>query len=191
MPESNLIIDNKEFRYSGIFSVTELLNKVNELIDQLGYQRFEKKSEEKITSKGREFFIELRPYKDKTNYVRLMIKIKLHLTNVTDVEKEVGGMKKTFQQGNVHLVLDAWSLTDYESRWGMKPFTYFLKAVINKFIYKFPMEEQFMSEIGSDGMALYYGIVDFLQNYVYEQGLEKKEEIVPVTEIPLEKKKRT
>lgn len=187
MVESELIIDNKEFNYTGIFSVKELFDLVNNHIDKLGYTRIEKKSEETVTPEGKEFYIELRPYKIKTNYITLMIKVKLHLTNVTDVDKEVQGIKQHFQQGNVKLVLDAWSITDYERRWNMKPWVFFMKAVINKYIYKFPSEEGFMNELGSDGNTIFNSIQDHLKNFVYEKGIEKKEELVKVNQVKMKK----
>lgn len=190
MAEFNLIIDNKELNYSGIFSVDDLLQKINQLLDQRGYQRVEKKSEETVTPEGKEFYLELRPFKAQTNYMRLWLKIKLHLTKVTDVTKEVQGRKRLFQQGDVHLVLDAWVMTDYEDRFGRKSFIYFLKAVINKYLYKFPLEEKFLREVGSDGMFLFTDVQNYLENYVYQTGIREKERLAPITTIPLERERR-
>lgn len=190
MTEFNLIIDNKEFSYRGIFSVDDLLRKINQLTDQHGYQRVEKKTEETVTSEGKELYLELRPFKTKTNYVMLWLKIKLHLTNMTDTVKELPRGKRVLQQGDVHLVLDAWTMTDYSSRWGQRPITFFLKAVVNKYLYKFPLEESFLREIAGDGTTIFNELQSYVANYVYEQGLREKEKITPITAVPLEKEAR-
>ena len=73
----------------------------------------------------------------------------------------------------MHIAFDAWSLTDYERRWGMKPWMYFVKAVINKYIYKFPYEEGTINEVAADTAYIYVQIKKLLHSY------EGKEVAVP------------
>ena len=61
----------------------------------------------------------------------------------------------------MHITFDAWSLTDYERRWGMKPWMYFLKAVIHKYIYKFPYEEGTIVEVAADTAYVYAQIKNY------------------------------
>ncbi len=188
MSESELIMDNKTLEYEGVFSVSELFSVVNETTDSLGYERQEKKSEQKVVPEGREFYIELRPYKFKTNYVSLMLKIKFRLTEVIDVEKTVKGITSEYQHGKVTFVLDAWSQTNYREHWNIKPWVYFMKTVINKYVYKLPLEEGFMNELGADAATVFDTIENHLKNFVYDKNIEKKEEIKHVENMPLLKK---
>mgnify|MGYP003968060341 FL=1 len=150
MAEKNLLINNRTVTYKGIFKVDELFNTINQLIEERGYRKNEKKTEEKVTPTGRRTYVELRPLKVKTNYVKFMLKIKITLSNITESIKEVQGVKKKFEQGDIEVIFDAWSITDYASRWGMKPLAFFFKAFINKFIYTLPLETGFTGELVSD-----------------------------------------
>lgn len=150
MTEKNLVINNRTLTYKGIFRVDELLSTINSALEKLDYQKQEKKSEETVFPSGRRTYIELRPFKIKTNYVTLMIKIKICLDKIIETTKIVDDVKRTFQQGDVTIIFDAWSITDYGSRWGMKPLFFFLKSVVNKYIYHFPLEESFTGKLVSD-----------------------------------------
>ncbi|HIG93754.1 MAG: hypothetical protein QT02_C0006G0028 [archaeon GW2011_AR9] len=174
--EKNLIINNRELKYKGIFLADELFSVINHALEERGYEKKEKKTEEMVTEEGRRTYVELRPYKEKSNYAALMIKIKITLDHVTDVVEKVQGVKRKFQQGDVEIIFDAWSLTDYEQRWGMKPWVYFTKGIINKFIYKFPLERGFIAELGGDTAYVYAHIKNLLQSYSPREMTRIKEE---------------
>ncbi|HLD79593.1 MAG TPA: hypothetical protein VJA18_03460 [Candidatus Nanoarchaeia archaeon] len=163
--EKNLIINNRELSYSGIFRTDELFTTLNNALDEKKYTKREKKSEELVTPLGRLLQLELRPFKIKTNHITLMIKIRITLDNITEVIEKRHNLKERFQKGDVHIIFDAWSLTDYESRWGMKPLVYFIKAVIHKYLYKFPLEEGFVRELASDTAYVYAQVKNLLQSY--------------------------
>lgn len=163
--EKNLIINNRELHYNGIFRVDELFSAINRALEEKGYEKQEKKTEELVTEHGRRLHLELRPYKQKTNYVLLMIKIKITLDNITEAIEEVNGSKQKFQKGDVLVVFDSWLMTDYEHRWTMKPLVYFLKSLINKYLYAFPLEAGFPGELTSDTAHVYAAIKKLLQSY--------------------------
>jgi len=169
--EKNLIINGRELVYKGIFKDHELFSLINRTLEKKDYEKREKKTEETVTESGRSVLVELRPFKDKTNYVRLVIKIKIYLDNVTEIVKEKEGRKERYQQGDVKLVFDSWSLTDNENRWGMKPWFYFLKGVINKYMYTFPLESGFTSELVTDTAYIYGQVKKLLKSY--EGKIEK------------------
>src|SRR3990167_7071136 len=77
--EKNLIINNRELSYSGIFRTDELFTTLNNALDEKKYTKREKKSEELVTPLGRLLQLELRPFKIKTNHITLMIKTPLTL----------------------------------------------------------------------------------------------------------------
>ncbi len=169
--EKELIINGRELKYQGVFRPEELFSVINLALEEKGYVKKEKKSEETVTEEGRTVYLELRPYKQKTEYVALMIKVKIYFRNLRESVEVVRGEKAKFQKGDLSVVLDAWSLTDYESRWGMKPWAYFLKGMINKFVYAFPMDAGFKDELQSDTAHLYRRIKGLLDSY---QGVREK-----------------
>lgn len=176
--EKNLVINNRQLTYQGIFLTDELFSTINRALEVRGYEKREKKTEEIVTEDGRKTYIELRPYKEKSNYAALMIKIKITLDKVTDIVETMHGIKHQFQRGDVEIVFDAWSLTDYEARWGMKPWAYFMKGIINKFVYKFPLERGFIGELGSDTAYIYAQIKNQLNSYTPKSEKRAKEEDV-------------
>jgi hypothetical protein len=174
--EKNLIINNRELKYKGIFRVDELFSTINQALLEKGYQLREKKSEETVSEAGRKTSIELRPFKIKAEYAQLMIKIKIHLDSVTETKEEIHGEKKLFQQGDVLIAFDGWVLTDYQQRWGMKPWVFFMKGMIHKFLYKFPLEAGFPRELGGDTAHVYAKIKSLLNSYKMEAGKFTPEE---------------
>jgi hypothetical protein len=168
MVEKNLVINNRTISHQGIFKIDELFKTINQALEKLGYQKQEKKTEETVVPSGKKTFIELRPFKVKTNYITLMIKFRINLDNIIEVTKTVDDLKKTFQQGDVTIILDAWSITDYKSRWGMKPLFFFIKSVINKYFYRSPLEESFIRELKSDADYLSEQIKALLKLYKYQ-----------------------
>jgi len=163
--EKNLIINNRELKHKGIFRADELFSTINRALEARDYEKREKKSEETVTETGRGSYLELRPLKVKTEYVTLMLKIKIHLNNITETKEVLKGEKRVFQKGDVTIYFDAWSLTDYEKRWGMRPFFYFIKQVFNKWIYQLPMESGFISEVVGDTAYVYASVKKLLKSY--------------------------
>ena len=180
MVEKNLVVNNKELIYQGIFRVDDLFSAINKALVEKGYTKSEKKSEELVTSAGRMLFLELRPYKVITEYITLMIKIKITLDNITDVKEEINGHKIVFQKGDIKIAFDSWSLTDYQSRWGLTPWAYFMKGMINKFLYTFPLESGALRTLGSDTAYVYSQALKLLNSYkskpkkVAEETVRKK-----------------
>tara|TARA_Y100000034_G_C6767265_1_gene342082 strand:+ start:50 stop:646 length:597 start_codon:yes stop_codon:yes gene_type:complete len=163
--QRNIVVNNKKFTYKGIFRSDELFRHINKLLEERGYEKREKKTEQLVTEQGSKFHMELRPFKDKVAYVRLMIKLKIDIDNITHVVEEREGVPLGFDNGQITVSFDSWVLTDYENRWGMKPFMYLLKGIINKFLYTFPQEASFPGELVGDTAFFYVQIKKFLDAY--------------------------
>ncbi len=177
--EKNLVVNNREINYSGIFRAEELFGAINKALEERGYNKREKKSEELVTSLGRMHHLELRPFKEFTNYITLMIKIKITLDNVTETVAEIGGRKQKFEKGDVHIAFDSWLMTDYQGRWGLKPWVYFLKSVINKYLYSLKLEAGSAGLLVNDTAFIYAQVKKLLNSYV--DG--KKEKLISEEEV--------
>jgi len=174
MAEKNLVINNREITYIGIFRVDDLFTTINKLLKEKGYSKNEKKSEETVTEKGRKIYLELRPKKSKTNYVDLTIKIKIYLDNITETVETIDSEKRMFQKGNVRIVFDSWSETDHEHRWGMKANVFFWKGIINKYIYKMPLENNFTDELVQDTAYIYAKLKTFVKEEDIKKTMEEE-----------------
>src|SRR3989338_505032 len=163
--EKTLVINNREIKHSGVFYIEELFNLVNKCLVERGYNKQEKKSEETVSPEGRKIYIELRPFKDKTNYIHLVIKIKFYFEGIKDVVKTIEGEKKSLQEGKASIVFDAWYMTDWQARWNLTPFVYFMKALVNKFLYSYPQEGNAKGELSSDTAYIVGQIKTLLHHY--------------------------
>ena len=176
--EKELVINSRELKYSGNFRGDELFSTINKALEERGYIQREKRSEETVTESGRNSYVELRPYKMRTNYLALMVKIKVVLRNITETLERKNGTSKTLQQGEVSLAFDSWILTDYQYRWGMKPWAYFVKGWIHKYIYATPIEGNAKTELAADTAYFYGRVRKVLHSYGgEEQALPSEEEV--------------
>jgi len=161
MSEKKLYLDGLELNYEGLFNLNELLKAIDSIIKDRGYAKGEKRREETIKSTGREFSMELRPVKKKTDYFVLMIKMRISVTNMTDVEVLRDDVRTIMNKGNVSIIFDAWTTTDYEYRWEQSPLFYFLRNLFERVIYKFHTD-RFADELIDDTHFFYNNIKAYL-----------------------------
>ena len=136
MVEKNLVVHGLELKYKGVFDLNKLLSKIDSLIAEKGYKRVEKKRREYVMEKGKEFSIELRPVKKKTDYHDLMIKIRINIVNLQDVEIVVDDIKKKMHQGEVDIIFDGFTYTDYKGRWEQTPWYWFVRSMLERIFFQ-------------------------------------------------------
>ena len=161
MSEKKLYLDGLELNYEGLFDLKALLKTIDGLVKQRGYGKGEKRREELIRAGGREFSMELRPVKKKTDYFVLMVKMRISITNMTDVEVVKDDARTIMNKGKVNILFDAWTTTDYELRWEQKPLFYFLRNLFERGIYKFHTD-RYSDELIDDTHFIYNNIKAFL-----------------------------
>ncbi len=161
MYEKKLYLDGLELTYEGLFELNSLLKTIDGLIKQRGYVKGEKRREEVIKATGREFSIEFRPVKKKTDYFVLMVKMRISITNMTDVEVVEDDVRTIMNKGDINIIFDAWTTTDYEFQWQQKPLFYFLRNLFERVIYKFHVD-RYADELIDDTHFLYNNIKAFL-----------------------------
>jgi hypothetical protein len=168
MSQKNLLVNGLKVEYNGLFQFTNFMRTLNKNIEKRGYKRHEKRFEEVVGEKGKDLFIELRPIKMKTAWASLTIKIRITMKNVREVLLDVDGIETPFQQGDVHILFDAWVTYLLNRRWGMNPVFWFVKSVINKYVYKFPMDAGFSGEVVGDTHFLHQHMKSHLNLYKYK-----------------------
>lgn len=149
MSEKRLLLDGVSVDYSGFFDLLGLLKLIDKVTAEKGYAKNEKRREETVKESGKEFYLELRPVKRKRDFFVLMIKLRIEVHNLKDIEILKDNIRTMTNEGNVHILLDAWTTTDYEFRWEQKPLFYFLRSMFEHFIYKFHTDE-FADELVDD-----------------------------------------
>lgn len=179
MGENTLVINNRELKYRGIFRSEDVFQTINKVLALKGYSKSEKKSEEVNTDNGRRFYVELRPVKVKTTYLKLEMRMKVNFDNVTSIVEERSGRKIRFDLGEVSIGFDGWVKTDYQDRWTQHPYSYFLKGVIHKYIFKFKLDEKYASEIFSDTAYMYGQLRALFDSYTpKDKKIVKEKDVV-------------
>jgi len=176
--EKDLVINNRELNYKGIFKIEELMSTINRALEAKKYTKREKKTEELVTETGRKTHIEMRPFKEGTSYITLMLKIRINLDNTKETITEFNGFRQKFQVGDVNLIFDAWFLTDYKNRWGMRPFYYFFKGVINKYLFNLKEEHHFHHTLVHDTAYIYAQVKKLFHSYAGDKTKPVSEEEV-------------
>ncbi len=166
MSEKKILIDGLELHYEGMFDLNEFLKAIDKFTAEKGYGKSEKRRQEAISTSEKEFSMELRPTKAKTEYYSLMIKIRIHITNIRDVTVVKNKLKTKMQKGDVSMIFDTWTTTDFEMRWERSPIYYFLRMVFIKFIWRVSTEK-WDSEGIDDTHAIYDNIKAHLNLYRY------------------------
>jgi len=157
----DLLVNNKEIVHTGRFKIDDLYLTINRALESRSYIKREKRSEELVASSGRQVYVELRPYKYVSSEIKLMIKIKINLEQVTETKFE----GEHYHQGDLRISFDAWYMTNYRKKWTLRPWWYFLKGVIGKYLYQWPEEKNSRELLVSDTAVIYAAVRKLLQNY--------------------------
>ncbi len=136
MAERHLIIDHLKFSYEGLFSVSELYSLIVSFFFEKGWDWVEKMNEEQITPQGKQIRLVLEPYKGVTDYHKLIIKMKVNMIDVKEVEVEKKGKKLKLDHGVVRITFDGYVLSDRHGVWEGKPFFWFLSFILEKYFYR-------------------------------------------------------
>ena len=132
MAERHLIVDNLKFSYEGLFNSAELYNLISGWFFDKSWDWYEKINEEQVISSGKQITILLEPWKNITDYYKLVIRLKLNFIDVQDVQIEHKGETLNLNQGLIRMTYDGYVVSDRKGKWQEKPFYWFLSYVLEK-----------------------------------------------------------
>ena len=110
------------------------------------------------------------------------IKIIINATNLKHVEVEQKGLKKKMYRGEINITFTSYLITDYEHAWELKPMYYFIRMLIDKFIYK-GYTEEVKNEIVTLTNECYDEIRSYLNMHRYMGRAEVGKKRGPVTHL--------
>ena len=175
MKKKSLIVNGLPIKYAGVFSYEELYTVLKDSLIARGYKLHEKRFEQREGDKGKNLFVELRPLKIKAAFLSLTMRIRLYITDMHDVVLESDGIPMTLQEGTIDMSFDGWITFGIRHRWGNNPTFYFIKSVVNKWIYRFPLEGDAEGEVASDTRFVLGQVKAHLGLYKFKvKGAESK-----------------
>jgi len=135
MAEKEIIVEELKLDYSGLFKAHDLYNVMNKWFTKRGYIKRELKSIESVKENGKYVEIEWMPWKKYTDYAKSEIKMRIIISNMTDVEVKKEKSTIKMNKGDIRILFYGYLTTDYENRWEQKPMLMFMRTLYNKFIH--------------------------------------------------------
>ncbi len=166
MAEREVIIDKLRLSYEGLFKITELYKLIDSWLREKGYDKREKKMIESVTKTGKFVEWELEPWKKITDYTKIVIRLRIILTDIKEIDVEVDKTKARMNQGKANFIFDGYIETDYEHRWESKPLFFVLRTLFDKYVFK-PYTTGYQSNAIADVNDLHSRIKSFLNLYRY------------------------
>jgi len=166
MVEKKIVVDNLRYSYNGPFEVTKFFNTVDKWMRQNDMEKELKKHLEEVTQNGKniEWIVEL--WKQPADWMKVVVRLRVLFTNVTDVQIKKGDATRNLQQGNVLIIIDGFKETDIQGRWQQKPVFYFLRSIYDKFIWK-TWTGKFENEVSDGCYSLQNNLQAFFKLYNY------------------------
>ena len=164
MVEKRQIVDGLRLNYNGPFDVVEFYDEVEDWIAKKGMEKEVKKKGEHIKPGGKEieWFIEI--WKNPSDYAKIIVRLRVLMTDVTEVEIKKGKSKRILNQGNVLCQFDGFIEQDIYGRWQQKPLYYFVRAIYDKFIYRL-WTDKFNKDVYAGCYELHKVLTDFFKRY--------------------------
>lgn len=164
MAERFTVVDQENIKYTGFFDINELTRMIDLYFRTKAYDKRVIRDEEHVYKDHKFIHIWWEPYKKITDYIKFEVRIWVNIANVTQVTKEIDGVKTKLNKGEFDVRLDGFLITDYENRWEQKPLYFFFRTIFDKFIYKMQMAK-YEALIKEHVMELKAEIASFLNLY--------------------------
>ncbi|MDP3698419.1 MAG: hypothetical protein Q8R47_02430 [Nanoarchaeota archaeon] len=169
MVERYLVVDRLKFTYEGLFNLDELHNVISSFFYEKGYDWYEKMNQVTVTSSGKQMRIILEPWKNITDYYKLIISIKMNVIDLKDVDVQAGSTVIKTSQGTLRVVFDGYVISDRKNKWSEKPLYWFMSILFEKYFFK---EHYRKAEtwLKSDVEDLHNKIKTYLNSFTHAYG---------------------
>ena len=170
MPKLNAV-GRHVIRYKGLFDFDGLYNLIAAWMKARGYWFQEKVYKHKVPlPTGAEQEISFTGSKDITEFYRHNMALDFHLWDMTEVEVEVKGVKKTLTSARMEIIITGDLEVDYQGRFEKKKFLQELRNFLMKYIIKEEMEGVYADELRYRLYKLHTAIKEYLD--MQAQGSE-------------------
>lgn len=170
MTEKKQVLYDLRTVYNGPFAVEDFYAEVDKWIKERGYEKEQKRKMEHVTKNGKkiQWVIEVDSHLDELHHG--VIVLRCFLDNVKEIVVKKDGKKMKTNTGDALVYVDAFVESHvHGSFFQVKPVYYFIRALIDKYIYHF-WSDKYDGIVNSDGRDLFQRIQAFfnLQKYKYE-----------------------
>ncbi len=169
MTERHLVIDRLKLSYEGLFNADELYSVIANFFYEKGYDWFEKLNESVITPSGKQIRLVFEPWKNITDYYKLIIRIRVNISDLKELGVEHEGKTLRVNQGAIKVIIDGYVLSDRKGKWNKMPVYWFLSQIMEKYFFR---EHYQKSEdwVKADIESLHQQIKTYLNTFKYTYG---------------------
>jgi len=167
MSEKQLVVGGLTISYEGLFNPSDLYKIIDDWQKKHNYDKTEKESIEYVRPEGKYIELRMEPCRKESDYVKFIIKIHIVMENLKERVVEIEGQKEKMYEGKITINFEGWIETDYEEAWYTKPGIFFLRVLIDKYIYKI-YTEKFAAGLRAEVNELSTQVKSFLNLYKYQ-----------------------
>ncbi len=168
--DRRLVVDHLKLNYEGLFNAAEVYNVISSWFFEKGWDWYERINDEQVTPNGKFMRLVLEPWKSTTEFYKLMMKLKVHMSEVKEVEVDHEGETLRMHHGIIHITFDGYVASDRQGEWVNKPLTWFLTIILEKYFFR-SHSAKLDTWIKSDVDDLHHKIKNYLNmfKYTYQQ----------------------
>lgn len=174
-----IYVDNVKIAYHGLFEYEKFRTFLREWARKHHYIYDELSESEHVEEGGKELHMKYIFNKKLAEYYFSLLKMEAAFEHVVEKTLKVSGRSVTMQHGEVEIKLHGFLASFTQYRWESKPWFYFLRTVINKFVYRFD-RGTYQGIVINDGHDLVNEVKAFFR--LYEHVANKEQEEAPAEE---------
>lgn len=167
MTEKKLLVDGLRYSYSGPFDITDFFGFIEDWMHKNNLHKETKRKIEYVEETGKKVEWTIEAWKMLEQEAKSVTRMRALFNNVKDIEIQRGGASRSMNHGEVLIIIDAFLESHFHHTWwSYKPIAYFLRAIVDKYIYKF-WSEKYDEEIRNTSFDLHKQIGKFFNRYKY------------------------
>jgi len=136
MSEDRIIIDEKKLDYSGLISISGLYKSIMKQLDELGYGPYEANHAEEVHEDGKQIILTIAGDKKLSDFAKVVWESVLIISQANEVSVQKGHQTAKMHKGTVQMSTMVILSTDYDKTFEQNAWLYFLRVVIDKYIFK-------------------------------------------------------
>jgi hypothetical protein len=136
MAELRTLLWKKKIAYSGLIDVKGVYRVAHDWLSEQGYNPYEEKHTEQNFEDGKEIIVEMKGEKDLSDFAKIKWKTKITCLKLKETVVERDNQRVKMYSGEIEFSTDLFLATDYDKSFEQRAFMYFLRTVIDRFVFK-------------------------------------------------------
>ena len=170
MVEKKQVLYDLRTAYNGPFIVEDFYAEVENWIKEKGYEKEPKKKSEHVTKNVKKIELVIEAHRRLDDLNHSIVVLRALLDNIKEIVVKKEGKKMRINNGDVLISIDCFIQSHmHGSFYQVKPVYYFIRALIDKYIYNFSTDKH-DGKVNSDCRDLFKRIRSFFELQKYKYG---------------------